>query len=160
MGIKQILQDEIHEAERWTDTAEGVYKRDLVKRVELMNWILECMSNRDTPICETIESRINQTIDKINKTSSIFEADPLDSELRILDYLLYLVCRNEIKNVELVQMDVHALVADYEKNAPQNIEAKILFLRKECQEQTAGKMQYHHIKKQMQKPIMEKSIGQ
>ena len=102
MGVEQILQNEIHEAERWTYKAEGVYKRDLTKRIELMNWVLQCMSNQDTPICEIIESRINQTIDKINKTNSLIEADPLDSELRILDYLLYLVCRNEIKNIELL----------------------------------------------------------
>lgn len=54
------------------------------------------------PICESIESKMNEIIEKINKTNSIFEADQLDSVLRILDYLLYLVCRNEIKNVELL----------------------------------------------------------
>jgi hypothetical protein len=67
-----------------------------------MNWVLECITNQDTPICEIIEARVNQVIDKINKTSSIFEADLLDSELRILDYLLYLFCKNEIKNIELL----------------------------------------------------------
>jgi hypothetical protein len=102
MGIEQVLQSEIHEDERRVDKAEGVYKRDLAKRVELINWVLDNMKNQELKICEIIESRINQTIDKINKTNSIFEADPLDSELRILDYLLYLVCRNEVKNIELL----------------------------------------------------------
>ena len=36
-------------------------------------------------------------MDKINKTNSIFEADPLDSELRILGWILYQVCSNEKK---------------------------------------------------------------
>ena len=97
-----MLKNEIHEAEKWTGTAEGVYKRDLVKRIELLNWTLHNRKNQDTCICKTIEFRINQIIDKINKTNFIFEAHPLDSELRILDYLLYLVCRNEVKNIELL----------------------------------------------------------
>jgi hypothetical protein len=40
---------------------------------------------------------MNEIIDKINKTDSIFEADPLDSELRILDWILFQVCSNKIK---------------------------------------------------------------
>jgi hypothetical protein len=32
-----------------------------------------------------------------NQTDSIFEADKLHSELRILDWILYQVCSNEIK---------------------------------------------------------------
>ena len=102
MQIEQILFDEINESKRWIENAEGVYKRDLIKRIELINWVLDNIKNHDTPICERIESRMNQIVEKINKTNSIFEADPLDSELRILDYLLYLVCRNEIKNVGLL----------------------------------------------------------
>jgi hypothetical protein len=38
---------------------------------------------------------MNDIIDKINKTDSIFEADPLDRELSILDWILYQVCINE-----------------------------------------------------------------
>jgi hypothetical protein len=53
------------------------------------------MKNSDTNICSVIETRMNEIIDKINKTESIFEADPLDSELRILDWILYQVCINE-----------------------------------------------------------------
>ena len=37
---------------------------------------------------------MNEIIDKINKTDSIFEADLLDSELRILDWIFYQVCSN------------------------------------------------------------------
>jgi uncharacterized protein YicC (UPF0701 family) len=104
MGVEQILQQEIEQSKLWLgrEKEESTYKRDLTKRIELINWVLECISNEDTPICETIESRINQLIEKINKINSIFEADPLDSELRILDYLLYLVCRNEVKDIELL----------------------------------------------------------
>jgi len=42
---------------------------------------------------------MNEPIDKINKKDSIIEADPLDSEVRILDWILYIVCSNETKNV-------------------------------------------------------------
>jgi hypothetical protein len=55
------------------------------------------MKNSDTNICSVIESRMNEIMDKINKTDSIFEADPLDSELRILDWLLYQVRSNNLK---------------------------------------------------------------
>jgi len=34
-----------------------------------------------------------------NRTDSIFDADPLDSELRILDWNLFHVCSNEIKKI-------------------------------------------------------------
>ena len=104
MAVEQILQKEIEESKLWINRQheESTYKRDLAKRVELINWVLDNMRNPGAPICEIIESGMNQVIDKINKTNSLIEADPLDSELRILDYLLYLVCRNEIKNVELL----------------------------------------------------------
>jgi hypothetical protein len=46
------------------------------------------------PYCKIIESKVNEIIDKINK-QIIFEADPLDSELRILDWILYQVCSDE-----------------------------------------------------------------
>jgi hypothetical protein len=54
------------------------------------------MNNPDTLICEVIESKMNEIVDKLNKTDSIFEADPLDSELRIFDWILYQVCSNEM----------------------------------------------------------------
>ena len=39
MGIEQILQNEIQESKRWVDTAEGVYKRDLIARIELIRLV-------------------------------------------------------------------------------------------------------------------------
>jgi len=45
------------------------------------------------------ENTINELIDEINKKDSIIETDPLDSELRILDWILYIVCSNEIKKL-------------------------------------------------------------
>jgi 3-deoxy-D-arabino-heptulosonate 7-phosphate (DAHP) synthase len=99
MSIKETLQNEIQESKRWVDTAEGVYKRDLIKRIELINWVLEQIKNPDTNICAVIESKINEIIDEINKKDSIIERDPLDSELRILDWILYQVCSNEIKRL-------------------------------------------------------------
>ena len=53
------------------------------------------MKNPDVPICEIIEFKMNEIIGKINKTDSAIEADPLHSELRILDWILYQVCSNE-----------------------------------------------------------------
>jgi hypothetical protein len=91
MGIEQLLQNEIKDSQRWIEVEkdESTYKRNLKKRVELINWVLDNMKNSDTDICSVIETRMNEIIDKINKTDSIFEADPLDSELRILDWILY-----------------------------------------------------------------------
>jgi hypothetical protein len=84
MGIEQTLEKEIQESKRWVDTAEGVYKQDLIKRIELINWTLEQMKNPDNSICAVIESKMNEIIDEINKKHSLIESDPLDSELRIL----------------------------------------------------------------------------
>lgn len=58
------------------------------------------MKNSDINICAVIESKMNEIIDEINKKHTIIEQDPLDSELRILDWILYQVCGNEIKKFE------------------------------------------------------------
>ena len=102
MSIEQLLQNEIKDSRRWIEVEkdESTYKRNLVMRVELINWVLDNMKNTDTDICSIIETRMNEIINKINKTDSIFEADPLDSELMILDWILFRVCSNEIKKVE------------------------------------------------------------
>lgn len=99
MTLEQTLQNEIKESNRWIEIEkdESTYKRDLKKRIELINWVLVNMKNSDTDICSVIETRMKGIIDKINRTDSIFEADPLGSELRILDWILYQVCSNEIK---------------------------------------------------------------
>ena len=97
MIVEQIFQKEIEESRTWLDreSEESTYKRDLQKRIELLNWTLENMKNSDIYICALIETRMNEIIDLINQTESILEADPLHSELRILDWILYQVCINE-----------------------------------------------------------------
>ena len=95
MNVEQLLQNEIKDSERWIviEKDESTYKRDLKKRVELINWALQNIKNSDTNICSLIETRMIEIIDKMNKMDSIFESDPLDSELRILDWILYQVCK-------------------------------------------------------------------
>ena len=97
MSIEQTLQSEVEESKRWLNTQreESTYKRDLKKRIELINWVLENMKDPDIQICALIESKMNNIIDEINKKDSILEADPLDSELSILDWILYTMCSNE-----------------------------------------------------------------
>jgi len=103
MTIQQTLQKEIEESKRWIEVEkdDSTYKRDLQKRIDLINWVLEDMNNPDIFICEIIESKMNEIIDKIEKTDSATEADPLHSELRILDWILYQVCSNEIKDYNI-----------------------------------------------------------
>ena len=100
MTIEQILQNEIQESQRALDGAidDTIYRRDHSKRIELINWVLENMKTPD--VSEIIELKMNETIDKINKTHDIFEAEPLHSELQILDWILYQICSNKIKQFE------------------------------------------------------------
>ena len=99
MGVEQVLQNEIKDSKIWYDREkdDSTYKRDLKKRIELMIWVLENMNNDGTDICKLIESKMIEIAKMINKTDSIFEADPLHSELRILDWILYQVCSNDGK---------------------------------------------------------------
>src|SRR5437867_8420452 len=103
MSIEQRLQNEIQESKRWIDIEkeDTTYKRDVAKRIELINWVLENMNNPDIPICDNIESRMSDIILKINQTHSIFDANILHSELRILDWIFFQVCSNEIKKFEV-----------------------------------------------------------
>ena len=96
MTVDQLLQQEIKDSELWLsrEKDESTYKRDLKKRIELISWVLQNMKNPDIEICSLIESRMNETIQEINKTDSIFDSDKLDSELRILDWIFYQVCVN------------------------------------------------------------------
>ncbi|HEY9398640.1 MAG TPA: hypothetical protein VIP29_01950 [Nitrososphaeraceae archaeon] len=100
MSVEQTLQKEIEESERWLNIEkdDSTYKRDLMKRIELINWVLENMKNPDIQICDHIESKMSEIILSINQTYSILEADELDSELRILDWIFYQVCSNEVAN--------------------------------------------------------------
>jgi hypothetical protein len=102
MSIQQTLQKEFEDVQKWlhVDKEESTYRRDLRKRIELINWVLEEMKNPGVQICAIIETRMNKLIDEINKKDSIIEADPLDSKVRILDWILYIVCSNEIKQFE------------------------------------------------------------
>ena len=97
MDAQQTLLKEIEDSKMWYDRVkdDNTYKRDLKKRIELINWVLENMKNPDIQICALIETKMNEIIDKINEKDSIIEADPLDSELRILDWILYQVCVNQ-----------------------------------------------------------------
>ena len=62
MGIEQTLLQENEESKRWLnlDKDESTYKRDLAKRIELINWVLENMKKPDIQICALIESKITQ----------------------------------------------------------------------------------------------------
>ena len=102
MSIRRALQNEIEESKKrievWRDNS--TFKQDLQKRIELINWVLENMKNPDIQICELIEFKMNEIIDAVNKMDSAIEADPLHRDLRILDWILYQVCCNEIKKFE------------------------------------------------------------
>ena len=97
MTVDQILQQEIKDSQIWLsrEREESIYKRDLKKRIELINWVLQNMKNPNVEICSLIEYRMNETIQEIKKKDSIIESDILDSELRILDWIFYQVCMDE-----------------------------------------------------------------
>ena len=97
MSVVQVLQQEIKDSELWLsrEKEESTYKRDLKKRIELINWVLQNMKNPNVEICSLIEFRMSETIQEIKKVDSIFESDILDSELRILDWIFYQVCRDQ-----------------------------------------------------------------
>jgi hypothetical protein len=101
MSIQRTLQEEIEESKRALDGPidDTIYRRDHSKRIELINWVLDNMKNPDIPICEIIETRMNKIILKIKETDSAIEADPLHNELRVLDWIFYQVCSNEIKKL-------------------------------------------------------------
>jgi hypothetical protein len=69
MNAQQTLQKEIEESKTWLsrEKEESTYKRDLKKRIELINWVLENMKNPDIQICNLIESKMNEIILTINK---------------------------------------------------------------------------------------------
>src|SRR5919106_2438848 len=94
MTVDQLLQQEIQDSEIWLSRTkeESTYKRDLKKRIELINWVLQNMKNPNVEICSLIEYRMNETIQETKKKDSIFESEILDSELRILDWIFYQVC--------------------------------------------------------------------
>lgn len=94
MGLKQILQKELEESEIWLrrEKEESTYKRDLGKRIELLNWVLGNIKHPKSEICDLIETNMNEIILKINEADSILESDKFHSELRVLNWILYQVC--------------------------------------------------------------------
>jgi hypothetical protein len=44
---------------------------------------------------------------------SAIEADPLHSELRILDWILYQVCSNEIKKIYNISWTIYFMASEY-----------------------------------------------
>ena len=70
MTVDQILEQEIKDSELWLsrEKDESTYKRDLQKRIEFINWVLENMKRPNVKICELMESRLNEIILKINQT--------------------------------------------------------------------------------------------
>lgn len=101
MTIEQKLQQEIEESKRWLnlDKVESNYKRDLAIRIELINWLLDNIKNPHIQICDLIKSNMKEIILKINQPYTISESDKLDSELRLMEWIFYQVCSNEIKKV-------------------------------------------------------------
>ena len=97
MKLEQVLQQEIEESKKRLDSEndDTIYRRDLKNRIELINWVLENMKNPNIQICDLVESRMNKIILTINETYSVFEADKLHTELRILEWIFYQVCTNE-----------------------------------------------------------------
>jgi hypothetical protein len=57
MSVNQILSQEIKNSELWLsrEKEESTYKRDLKKRIELINWVLENMKNPNVEICSLIQ---------------------------------------------------------------------------------------------------------
>ena len=102
MSVVQVLQQEIKDSELWLSRTyeESIYKRDLRKRIELINWVLQNMKNPNVEICSLIEYRMNETIQEINQTHSIFQSDKLHSELGILDWIFYQVCMGQQTSIK------------------------------------------------------------
>ena len=56
MGVRQTLQKELEESELWLsrEKDESTYKRDLRKRIELLNWVLRNIKHPKSEICDLI----------------------------------------------------------------------------------------------------------
>ena len=74
MTVEQTLLRDIEESQKALagPNDDTIYRRDHSKRIELINWVLDNMKNPDFPICELIESKMNEIILKINQTHEIF----------------------------------------------------------------------------------------
>lgn len=94
MNFEQILEKELEDSRLWLsrEREESTYKGDLAKKIELISWVIKNMKNPETQICNILESRMRETILKINQSHSIIQSDRLHSELRILNWILYQIC--------------------------------------------------------------------
>ena len=94
MNLEQILEKELKESKLRLsrEREESTYKRDLIRRIELLSWTIINMKNPEIQICNILESRMKETILKINQTHSIIQSDKLHSELRILNWIFYQIC--------------------------------------------------------------------
>jgi len=97
MNLSQKLQKEIEESKLCLcrENEESTYTRDLKRRIELINWVLDSVRNHGNQICNQIESKLQKIILTINQTHSIIESDKLHSELRILIWIFYQVSNNK-----------------------------------------------------------------
>lgn len=59
MNLSQKLQKEIEESKLCLcrENEESTYTRDLKRRIELINWVLDSVRNHDNQICNQIESK-------------------------------------------------------------------------------------------------------
>jgi len=64
VNIEQTLLQEIEESKKWFNIEKdnSTYKRDLAKRIELINSVLENMKNTGIQICDHIETKMNEII--------------------------------------------------------------------------------------------------
>jgi hypothetical protein len=69
---------------------------EILKKIKLIDWVLQNLKNPNVEIYSLIESKIIDTIEEIKKKASILEFDILDSELRILDWIFYRVCKDQL----------------------------------------------------------------
>jgi hypothetical protein len=74
MTVEQILQKEIEESSTCLDreNEESRYKRDLQKRIELLNWVLENMKDPNIYICALIENRMNEIKLKLKSDIQVY----------------------------------------------------------------------------------------
>ena len=73
MNVQLTLLKEIEESQRWlrVQKEESTYRRELKKRIVLINSVLEQMKKPDINICALLETKINGLIGKINEKDSI-----------------------------------------------------------------------------------------
>ena len=99
MKIEQILEKDLEESKLSLsrEREESTYKRDLIKRIELLSWSIRNMKKSNSQICDILELRMKKTILKINQTHSMIQSDKLHSELRVMNLMLYQIAINKTR---------------------------------------------------------------